>query len=144
MTDLQNDYKTRLELRILLFLVRFKPPNKRFRTMKIDFFDTIEKYGIDSLTKELQLARNRKIKFRRFIDNINVKPSVRPLYSTDFERFRLTFSTNIDNFNFAFLVISDRSTDTRFQQKYEVRKTLQNLSKSQNVDAFATSKTSKY
>ena len=94
--------------------------------------------------KELQLARNRKIEFRRFIDNINVKPSVRPLYSTDFERFRLTFSTDIDNLNFAFFVISDRSKDTRFHQKYEVRKTLQNLSKIQNCDAFATSKTSKY
>ena len=111
--------------------------------MKIDFFATVEKYRIDSLTKELQLARNRKIKFRKSIDNISVKPSGRPLYSTDSERFRLIFPTNIDNLNFAFLVISDRSKDTRFHQNYEIQKTLQNLTKIQNVDAFATSKTSK-
>ena len=74
---------------------------------------------------------------------MSVKPLVRPLYSIDFERFRLTSSTNIDNLNFAILVISDRSKDTRFHQNYEVQKTLQNLSKIQNFDAFATSKTSK-
>ena len=32
-----KDYKLRLGLEIMLFLVRFKPPNKRIRAMKIDF-----------------------------------------------------------------------------------------------------------
>ena len=77
------------------------------------------------------------------MDNISLKHVFRSLEDIEFQRFWLTFSTNIDNFNFAFLVISDRSKDARFHQKYEVRKTLQNLSKIQNVDAFATSKTSK-
>ena len=41
--------------------------------------------------------------------------------------------------------IFDRSEDTRLHQNYEVqKKTRQNLSNIQNVDAFATSKTSKY
>ena len=84
------------------------------------------------------------MQFWRFFEDISVKPLVRLLYSTDFERFRLTSSTNIDNSNFAILLISDRSKDTRFHQNYEVQKTLQNQSKIQNVDAFATSKTSKW
>ena len=116
----------------------------RFRTMKLDFFDSVEKSGIDSLTQGPKLARNRKMQLSIFLENISLKASVRPLNGIYFGWFRLISSMNIDNLDFAFFVIPCRSRDARFRQKYEVEKTLQNLSKMQNVDAFATSKTSKY
>ena len=45
-----KDYKRRLDLEIMLLLVRSKHPNNCPRTMKIDFLDIVEKYGIDPLT----------------------------------------------------------------------------------------------
>ena len=52
----------------------------------------------------------------------------------------LISSINIENYVFVFSVISERSTDTRFQENYEVAKTLQKPFEIVNLDAFATSK----
>ena len=87
--DFKRDYKTRLDSIILRFLVHSQLPHMRIRSMKFDFFDTVEKYAIDSLTKGLQLVRNRKIQFRIFVEKTSLNATFRPLYSIGLQRFRL-------------------------------------------------------
>ena len=141
---IKKHYKTRLDFNILRLPVRPQLPKIRFHAMKNEFFDTAKKQRFDSTTKGPRFARNRKIEFPISFGNLNINSSIWLLESTGFERFTLISSTNIENYNFAILFFSACSKDTRFHQNYEVQQTPQNLSKIQNVDAFATSKTSKW
>ena len=90
-----------------------------------------------------QFVWNWKIEFSIFVEKTSLKLAFRVSYCINILRLLLISSNNIENYNFAILLISARSKDTRFHKNYEVQKTLQNLFKIQNIDAFATSKTLK-
>ena len=55
--------------------------------MKIHFFDTVEKYGIDSTTNWAKLTGNRKMKIPKSIGKTNEKRANRRPEHVNLERF---------------------------------------------------------
>ena len=89
------------------------------------------------------IAGHATSKLQIFVKKTSLKLAFRVSYCINIQRLLLISLRNIENYNCAILFISARSKDTRFHKNYEFQKTLQNLFKIQNIDAFATSKTLK-
>ena len=137
-------YKTRLKFNILVFMARPRPSKKRFRSTKIDFFDSGKKLRTDPRLEELKLARNQKIRNLISFGNSKQNATFRRGFGRCLRRFCLISSTNIENIIFLPRANFKRSTTGRFDEKCAPQKTLQNQPKIQNIVVFATSKTSKY
>ena len=69
--DAKKCYRTRLKFNILLVLVRPRPRNKRFYATKLDFSDSAKKSRVDLGLEQPEIARNLKIQFQIFFDNIS-------------------------------------------------------------------------
>ena len=95
--DFQIYYKTRLKCNIVVFVVRPRPSNKRFRSTKIDFFDSSKKLRTDPRLEEPKLARNRKIKNRISFGKKWQNATFRHRSGRCLCRFCLIFATNIEN-----------------------------------------------
>ena len=117
-------YKTKLKFNIMLFVVRPRPSNKRFRSTKIDFFDSGKKLRTDPKLEEPKLARNEKNKNLISFGNIRQHAAFRHGFGRCLRRFCLIFSINIENLFFLPRANSKRSTTGRFEEKCAPRKTL--------------------
>ena len=69
--DAKTYYRTRLEFNIRIFLARPRPGNKRFYSTKIEFSDSAKKSRVDLGLEPPEIARNPKIEFPIFPDNIS-------------------------------------------------------------------------
>ena len=69
--EAKTNYRTQLEFNIIFFLARPRPRNKRFRTTKIDFSDSAKKSRVDLGLESPEIARNPKIEFQMYLDNIS-------------------------------------------------------------------------
>ena len=142
--DAEIYYRTRLEFNILFFLARPRPRNKRFYSTKINFSDSNKKSRVDLGLEQPEMARNRKIEFPIFLENISRKAAIRRLQSNNFDRIKLKSSADIENFIFLSWPDSGRSPAGRFQENCTPRKTLQLSTKMRNISVSAARKTSNY
>ena len=137
-------YKTRLKFNIMVFVVRPRPSNKRFRSTKIDFFDSGKKLRTDPGLEEPKLARNQKIKNRISVGNIRQNATFRHGFGRCLRRFCLIFSTDIENFIFLSWPDPGRPPTGRFRENCASRKTLQLSTKMRNISVSAAPETSNY
>jgi len=128
----------------MFFLARPRPRNKRFYSTKIDFSDSDKKSRVDLGLEQPETARNLKIEFPIFLENISRKAATRRLQSNNFDRFKLKFSTDIENFIFLSWPDPGRPPTGRFRENCASRKTLQLSTKMRNISVSAAPETSNY